>query len=234
MGKGLDDARAALALAFTALNSASDAFTPFKSVSGGLLFCVDLVQTIQSNKEEYAKLLERIANIAHDLANADSSSESTRLGVRLRASLFEKCLERLTVDLQPVSRRRVLLAKQHREIIRGCNEELDRLVQAFSMWADLLLVRDVGEIRKSLLEATARMDHLRQNPTRLALSDITAIADACTERIQAHAQVPPIRPQPDPPPDPLLAISLRGLRFSVSPQDGVSIHIAPATCVLFA
>ncbi|KZV78500.1 hypothetical protein EXIGLDRAFT_783736 [Exidia glandulosa HHB12029] len=120
MGKGLDNARATLALALAAVNSASDAFPPLKSVSGGLLFFVQLAQTIQSNKEDYVRLLNRIAEIAHDLANAnDSSSERTAVGLRVDA--FKRCLEKLQADLEVVNRRgpshRLLAPNQRKEVI---------------------------------------------------------------------------------------------------------------------
>ncbi|KZV88990.1 hypothetical protein EXIGLDRAFT_722042 [Exidia glandulosa HHB12029] len=157
MGKGLDDARAALALAFEAVNSASDAFPPLKSVSGGLLFFVQLAQTIQSNKADYGRLLSRIAGIAHDLANVDDTTPSARLAVVLRVRAFKTCLERLQEDIQPVSRPYALRANQHKSIIRSCNDELDRCTRDLSLWAGLLLIRDVESLRKTVLEAIAAL-----------------------------------------------------------------------------
>ncbi|KZV88627.1 hypothetical protein EXIGLDRAFT_172881 [Exidia glandulosa HHB12029] len=68
-----------------------------------------------------------------------------------------RCLERLQEDLQPVSRPYALRANQHKSIIRSCNDELDRCTRDLSLWAGLLLIRDVESLRKTVLEAIAAL-----------------------------------------------------------------------------
>ncbi|KZV88631.1 hypothetical protein EXIGLDRAFT_172901 [Exidia glandulosa HHB12029] len=162
----------------------------------------------------------------------------------LGSPLYSACAcsrQRLQEDLQPVSRPYALRAKQHKNIIRSCNEELDRCTRDLSLWADLLLIRDVESLRTSVLEAIAavggQVDDLSRRSPALASADLQASEATVLQAISVlSSRVDESLSQgPTAPRQVTQQVSNSKLHLSACLGDfSVQIEASPKSCVLFA